>query len=38
VRRHIFDHLDRSQVDAMAGIFTAVQRALRESCPSATHE
>jgi DNA-binding MarR family transcriptional regulator len=37
VRRRIFDHLDRSQVDAMAGIFTAIQQALGASCPSATH-
>ena len=37
VRRRIFDHLDRDQVVAMAGIFGAVNAALGEAaCPS-TH-
>jgi DNA-binding MarR family transcriptional regulator len=30
VRRHIFDHLDDSQVEAMASIFTAIGKGLSE--------
>ena len=28
VRRHIFDHLDDDQVDAMASIFSAISKGL----------
>lgn len=34
VRRHIFDHLDADQVNAMAGIFTAIAEGLVDSQPS----
>jgi DNA-binding MarR family transcriptional regulator len=30
VRRHLFDHLDRHQVEAMADLFTTIERTLRE--------
>jgi DNA-binding MarR family transcriptional regulator len=31
VRRHLFDHLDRRQVEAMADLFTTIERSLRET-------
>lgn len=30
VRRHLLDHLDRQQVEAMADLFTTIERTLRE--------
>lgn len=35
VRRHIFDHLDSSQVDAMASIFTAIANGLSADAAAA---
>lgn len=33
VRRHLFDHLDRRQVEAMADLFTTIERSLRQDHP-----
>jgi len=34
VRRHIFDHLDAAQIDAMASIFTAIAHGLAAEQPA----
>lgn len=36
VRRHIFDHLDDAQVEAMAGIFTEIARGLEADADSSS--
>jgi DNA-binding MarR family transcriptional regulator len=38
VRRHIFDHLDESQVAALGTIFEAISRGLGRECVAANHD
>jgi len=34
VRRHVFDHLDNDQVDALASIFQSIKNGLAENAPA----